>query len=117
MFFCHRLPERSFFYKGKQFPICARCTGILVGYVIGIIFVIFNKNLNNLSMLLLLRPLIIDGTGQFYGKWISNNKRRLVTGILAGIATIYFFKLAAILGISHGKHFSVYLNNSFHIKK
>lgn len=27
IFGCHRRPERSFFYKGRQFPICARCTG------------------------------------------------------------------------------------------
>ncbi|MBQ3473297.1 MAG: DUF2085 domain-containing protein, partial [Methanobrevibacter sp.] len=24
---CHRMHERSFFIKGHQFPVCARCTG------------------------------------------------------------------------------------------
>lgn len=31
---CHQLPERSFFYNGKQFPVCARCTGAIVGQII-----------------------------------------------------------------------------------
>lgn len=30
---CHRLPQRSFFWKGRQFPVCARCTGIHIGYL------------------------------------------------------------------------------------
>lgn len=28
---CHQLAERSFFYKGYQFPVCARCTGVTIG--------------------------------------------------------------------------------------
>ena len=26
---CHQMPERSFFYKEYQFPVCARCTGVI----------------------------------------------------------------------------------------
>lgn len=33
---CHQRPDRSFFYKGYQFPVCARCTGLFVGYFVGI---------------------------------------------------------------------------------
>ena len=25
---CHQRPERSFFWDGQQFPVCARCTGL-----------------------------------------------------------------------------------------
>ena len=32
-FGCHCRADRSFFWKGKQLPICARCTGELVGMV------------------------------------------------------------------------------------
>lgn len=97
MFFCHRLPERSFFYKGKQFPICARCTGILVGYVVGIIGVLLFERTPHLipllSALTLFLPLIIDGVGQLYGYWVSTNRRRFITGILGGIALIYYIRL------------------------
>ncbi len=102
MFLCHRLPERSFFIKGKQFPICARCTGILVGYFIGIAYIIINRNMNIGYEVLLMIPLVIDGLGQFYGLWTSNNLRRFITGILAGISAICIFRIAVMLGLKHG---------------
>jgi uncharacterized membrane protein len=27
---CHQRPERSFFFEGRQVPICARCFGMLI---------------------------------------------------------------------------------------
>ena len=38
---CHQKPERSFFYKGYQFPVCARCTGVLLSSIMacGIFFI------------------------------------------------------------------------------
>jgi hypothetical protein len=31
---CHQLQERSFFIRGRQMPLCARCTGILLGLAV-----------------------------------------------------------------------------------
>ena len=39
---CHQMPERSFFINGMQFPLCARCTGILVGYLVGVLLFVFD---------------------------------------------------------------------------
>ena len=33
---CHQKPERSFFINGYQFPVCARCTGVMIGYLLAI---------------------------------------------------------------------------------
>lgn len=34
---CHQRPERSFFWDGVQFPVCARCTGLYLGGVAGLL--------------------------------------------------------------------------------
>jgi uncharacterized membrane protein len=34
---CHQRPERSFFLAGHQLPVCARCTGIYLSAVAGVI--------------------------------------------------------------------------------
>jgi len=74
-------------------PICSRCTGIYLGIIIGII-TDFLKPLWNINAFypstiftLTLIPIAIDGTGQLFGLWESNNKRRFLTGLLGGLAT------------------------------
>ena len=82
---CHQKPERSFFWKGKQFPVCARCTGIYLGYLS---FPLFNFELIELSSwicVLLFAPTIIDGLTQAFCKRESNNVLRLITGLIAGV--------------------------------
>ncbi|MFH6965476.1 DUF2085 domain-containing protein [Flavobacterium sp. FlaQc-28] len=80
---CHKLPERSFFYKGKQFPFCARCTGIYAGYFIFIPLLWFIK-IDIYWALLSILPTMIDGFTQAYFDRESNNFLRFSTGILAG---------------------------------
>jgi len=85
---CHCRPDRSFFYKGKQFPVCARCTGMLIGYPLGILWLVFFTHWNIGICLFVCLPLIIDGIGQQLGKWESTNIRRFITGLLLGMAII-----------------------------
>ena len=80
---CHRLLERSFFFRGKQFPFCARCTGIYVGYAIFIPALWFIK-IDIYWALLAILPTTIDGLTQAYFNRESNNFLRFTTGILAG---------------------------------
>jgi uncharacterized membrane protein len=116
MFLCHKKPERSFFYKGKQFPICARCTGILAGYFLGFLYLILIPHRNYFLEILFMFPIAIDGTGQYLQKWESTNIRRLATGILAGISTICILSLAILLGWKHGQYLSHLLVNSLRHK-
>jgi len=86
--FCHRKPERSFFWKGKQFPMCARCTGIHIGYLSMPILFLEYAYIDFWIAVLMVLPTYIDGTLQAFLNWESNNWRRLITGILAGIGTM-----------------------------
>lgn len=91
LFMCHCRADRSFFYKGKQFPICARCTGELIGMIIAIPIAFKIKDLSWIYIILLSLPLILDGFIQLLTKYESNNFKRVVTGFLFGIALIFIF--------------------------
>ena len=39
IFGCHCRADRSFYCKNKKFPICARCTGELIGIIVSIFFI------------------------------------------------------------------------------
>ena len=88
-FLCHCRPERSFFYKGKQFPICARCTGELIGLIVGIPIIFKLKDVDIIYIFLLSIPLILDGGIQLVTKYESNNIKRVIKGFLFGIALIF----------------------------
>lgn len=102
-FMCHRLPERSFHFRGKQFPLCARCTGILVGYIFGILILLFYGKISFIFSCALIIPMMIDGTGQLFQKWLSNNPRRFITGILAGISIDFIIIHFVLFFINFGK--------------
>ena len=86
---CHQKAERSFFINGNQMPFCARCTAIWLGIAIGLGFMVFYKiELDEKFVLLIilgLVPIGLDGVGQLFGFWESNNIIRLITGLLIGI--------------------------------
>lgn len=89
---CHQLPERSFFIHGYQFPVCARCTGIIVGYIISAIYSILFTKLNLIISLSLLVPMAFDGLLQLFTNYLSNNTKRFITGLLAGFGFVQIFK-------------------------
>lgn len=91
LFGCHARPDRSFFFRGRQFPICARCTGELVGMLIGIFVAVCFGCLDFWVTCLLMLPPIVDGFTQRLTAYESNNMRRLWTGILFGFALIFMF--------------------------
>ncbi len=73
-FGCHCRAERSFFLNGKQFPICARCTGELVGILLlGISYAMYRPPI--LYALIFLIPMILDGSIQLLTKYESTNIR------------------------------------------
>lgn len=82
---CHRKKSRSYVIAGKQFPICARCTSILIGYLFVPILFIIGWELSILLGIFLNIPMIVDGYTQLKGWRKSNNFLRTITGILCGL--------------------------------
>ena len=93
-FGCHCRPDRSFYYRGRQFPICARCTGELVGILV-LFFTWFWVHPGAACSLGLLLPLTADGVIQLRTSYESNNLRRLWTGILFGYGLTGLLLLSA----------------------
>lgn len=80
---CHQKAERSFSYHGYQFPVCARCTGVLLGYLIApiaFLFSGFHKKISFLSLLIL----FMDWSLQATKTKESTNRRRLISGVAGG---------------------------------
>lgn len=114
---CHQMPERSFFYHGKQFPVCARCTGATIGQLLAIITnVIWIIGLHKSeeprrtpwlftiwTSLATMGVMGADWLIQEVGILKSTNQRRLVTGILGGygVFNLYFIIGRTVAGLIH----------------
>ncbi|MCG6140647.1 DUF2085 domain-containing protein [Leptospira mtsangambouensis] len=96
---CHQLPERSFVYKGSQFPVCARCTGVIIGQLFALISIInLPIRFGFLTYISFMLPALIDWTIQEFSKIKSNNLRRIVTGSLLGFG--YVMTLFALISFT-----------------
>ena len=96
-YLCHRIPERSFFIKGHQFPVCARCTGFYTGLIVFLIWNYvypINYDINTLIIsIVLMIPVTCDGLTQYFGPRESTNNLRFITGFIGGIGLIIFLKI------------------------
>lgn len=88
---CHQKQERSFFFHCYQFPVCARCTGIIIGSIITILCLIFNIEISLLVSFILIMPMAFDWLIQFFRIKESTNIKRLVLGIIGGFGLSFFY--------------------------
>lgn len=110
IFGCHCKKERSFHYKGKAFPICARCTGELVGMIFSLFFSFFQRP-SVLVCILCMIPMVIDGFVQMLTQYESNNRRRFITGCLFGYGFLMFFIVTIIMTFQFGLNLGIELSN------
>lgn len=101
IFGCHCREDRSFHYKGEKFPICARCTGELVGIVASIFSCFFFRLSISVSLLIII-PMVIDGVIQMKTSYESNNRRRFITGFLFGYGLFMVFVITSIMAFEFG---------------
>ena len=104
---CHQMPARSFFIHEHQTPLCARCTGMYLGFSIGLIFLIIRRRTTAARMpkAVIISVLIgfitimgIDGINSTISiipnapqLYHTTNIHRIITGTLFGIAMCMLF--------------------------
>lgn len=101
---CHRRPDRSFRVNGKPMPLCARCTAVLLGYLVTPIAVILGLTVPYYVVGLLLVPMLLDGFTQLWKLRESTNLLRFLTGILFGVGQSLFISNLAwlLVGLLEG---------------
>ena len=84
---CHQMPERSFYFRGYQLPVCARCTGIIIGELSACVTAFF-IDIPSYILFALLVPMVVDGLLQLKTQYVSTNSKRALTGVLFGYSLI-----------------------------
>jgi len=93
---CHQIPERSFSWLGSPLAVCARCTGIYFGFVIGLMLYPFCRRVNDLTIPALVwlpvaaLPMLVDVCGDYIGLFKNTFFSRTATGLLVGIVAAFF---------------------------
>lgn len=93
---CHQLPQRSFFGGGIQLPVCARDTGIYVGFVVALTAIAllhrpsrprgFPSPRTWFVLAAFVGAMVFDGVTSYAGLRATTNDIRLLTGLMAGFA-------------------------------
>lgn len=92
---CHQMPERSFFIRGFQFPVCARCTGVILGQIVGFLCYPIYR-LSAILIYAFCGTMLLDWMIQKIGLRESTNLRRLLTGLLCGTALGQFYLMILV---------------------
>lgn len=97
---CHQLPERSLFIKNRQLPVCARCTGVMIGQISATLMGLIYKPISTLISIAMLFVMGLDWGLQEFKILESTNVRRFITGVLGGYGLFNLY-LKSILKIIH----------------
>lgn len=77
---CHQIPSRSFKLNGRQFHICARCTGLATGILFAPLGLLLGFGDSRIYAIIPI-ALIADGATQAIGLRKSTNLIRFLTGL------------------------------------
>lgn len=93
---CHQTPERSFYIAAYPLAVCARCTGLYLGFAAGVVFYPVIRSLKRTHaperkwLFIAASPLAIDFAVGFLGIWENTGFSRFSTGAILGAATVFF---------------------------
>lgn len=100
-FCCHCRDDRSFHFRGRKFPICARCTGMGAGFLLAIV-TLWIAHPPVPILLLVMIPMILDGSIQQLTRYESTNRRRFITGLLFGYGAMLLLILSYLSVLKYG---------------
>ena len=104
-FLCHQIPSRCFWAWDSNMGLCSRCFSLYTSFSLCMIVLLYSnvykrlkKNFMLYQGIILLIPLLVDGSLGTATNYISNNFIRSVTGALFGIGfgLILFIKRGEI---------------------
>jgi uncharacterized membrane protein len=104
-FLCHQIPERSFFIKGHQFGVCARCTGLYSGFMFATLVYPLIRSLRQTKtpprkwLFIAAAPLAIDFALEFFRIMHNTHLSRFSTGALLGAVAVFYI-LPGLLDLS-----------------
>jgi uncharacterized membrane protein len=108
---CHQVADRSLLCFGQPLAVCARCTGIYLGFCLGLGFYPFLRGWRRISLpsvpvfLIVSIPIVLDTAANFLGFWQTTAAVRLATGAFWGtLLPFYFIAGIADLLISRQKN-------------
>jgi uncharacterized membrane protein len=93
---CHQIPERSFFLAGHQFAVCARCTGLYLGFTAATLCYPLVRSLRRTDpphrrwLFVAAAPLAVDFSLTLFGLWENTHWSRLLTGALLGAVSVFY---------------------------
>ena len=92
---CHQIPARSFYYAGAQFPVCARCTGLYLGALAGLVVWTAGRQrwwsyaTGRHAILLASLPTLVTVTTATLGGWDPGNTWRALFALPLGLTIAY----------------------------
>lgn len=101
---CHQIPDRSFAVHGVPLPVCARCTGLYFGFLLGSLALAASIGLapqrcavppRRSVLLTAAIPALVEGGAEISGLWAGLPVARAMTGAVFGLAIPFFFIPAA----------------------
>jgi uncharacterized membrane protein len=93
---CHQMPERSFYVAGYPLAVCARCFGLYVGALAGLIAYPLVRPMARTDapwrgwLLIASLPTTVDFALGLFGVWENTHWSRFSTALVAGAASAFY---------------------------
>jgi uncharacterized membrane protein len=101
---CHQYDSRSLHLNGHKLPVCARCSGIYFGFLVGSIGVVaIRRRWNGRTLVawgVFLIPMLLDVVLNAMGMHDSTILTRILTGLFFGVGASVILSPLMIEGIT-----------------